>query len=109
MGRKGAGLQALCPTVERAFDLLGRKWSGLIIRELSDGPRFYRELEKGIPNVSARMLSERVKELETEGVVTRTVQPGSPIRVVYELTEKGRALIPVMQGIESWARAWSEA
>ena len=109
MSTKKGGLQALCPTVERAFDLLGRKWAGLIIRELSDGPRFYREVEKGIPSVSARMLSERIKELEAEGIVTRTVQPGSPIRVVYELTEKGRALIPVMQGIESWARTWGEA
>lgn len=108
MRRTRAVLPALCPTVERAFDLLGRKWAGLIIRELSDGPRFYRDLENNIRNVSARMLSERVKEFEAEGIVTRTVQSGSPIRVVYDLTEKGRALVPIMLGIESWARAWSE-
>jgi DNA-binding HxlR family transcriptional regulator len=99
---------ALCPPVERAFEILGKKWSGLIIRELSIGARHFCELERGIPALSARMLTERIKELEAEGIVTRTVHTESPVRVVYTLTEKGRALIPVMRGIESWARQWSE-
>lgn len=99
---------ALCPTVERAFSILGRKWAGLIIRELASGPRHFCELEKGISSVSARMLTERIKDLEKEGIVSRTVHTASPVRVVYDLTDKGRALVPVMQGIESWALAWSE-
>jgi DNA-binding HxlR family transcriptional regulator len=99
----------LCPSVERAFEILGKKWSGLIIRELSVGERHFCELEKGIPALSARMLTERIKELEGEGIVTRTVHTESPVRVVYNLTEKGRALIPVMRGIEAWARQWAES
>jgi len=106
MDKTANALPALCPTVERAFDVLGKKWSGLIIRELSEGPRHFCDLEKGIPSVSARMLTERIKELEAEAILTRTVHTDSPVRVVYTLTEKGRALIPVMRGIETWARQW---
>jgi DNA-binding HxlR family transcriptional regulator len=96
----------LCPAVEKAFDVLGRKWTGLIIRELSGGPRHFCDMEKGIPTLSARMLTERMRELEAAGIVRRTVDTGTPVRTSYELTEKGRALIPVMRGIEQWARAW---
>jgi DNA-binding HxlR family transcriptional regulator len=99
--------EELCPEVEKAFDVLGRKWTGLIIRELSGGPRHFCDMERGIPALSARMLTERMKELEAEGIVCRTVDTGTPVRTSYELTEKGRALIPVMRGIEQWARAWS--
>jgi DNA-binding HxlR family transcriptional regulator len=98
----------LCPSVERAFQVLGKKWSGLIIRELSSGERHFCDLERGIPSLSARMLTERMKELEAEGIVSRTVHPDSPVRVLYSLTEKGRALIPVMRGIEAWAHQWAE-
>ena len=98
----------LCPAVEKAFDVLGRKWTGLIIRELSGGPRHFCDMEKRIPSLSARMLTERMRELEAAGIVRRTVDTGTPVRTSYELTEKGRALIPVMRGIEQWARAWSE-
>ena len=100
--------EELCPAVEKAFDVLGRKWTGLIIRELSGGSRHFCDMEKGIPSLSARMLTERMRELEAAGIVQRTVETGSPVRTSYELTEKGRALIPVMRGIEQWARAWSE-
>ncbi len=108
MEKTGRALPALCPVVERAFEVLGRKWAGLIVRELSAGSRHFCELEKGIPSVSARMLTERIKELEAEGIVSRTVHTAAPVRVTYALTEKGRALIPVMQGIESWAQRWSK-
>ncbi len=101
-------LEALCPSVERAFEVLTRKWTGLIIRELSGGSRHFCDLEKGIPAVSARMLTERMKELEAEKVITRTVLTGSPVRVVYDLTDKGRALVPIMHGIEVWAHQWSK-
>ena len=100
----------LCPSVERAFEILGKKWSGLIIRELSEGEKHFCDLERGIPALSARMLTERIKELESEGIITRTVQTEAPpVRVIYNLTEKGRALIPVMRGIEAWARQWADS
>jgi len=98
---------ALCSTVEKAFEILTRKWAGLIIRELSGGQRRFCEVERGIPAVSARMLTERLKELEAAGIVRRTVDTGTPVHTLYDLTEKGRALIPVMKGIEEWAQAWS--
>ena len=95
--------------MEKAFDVLGRKWTGLIIRQLCDGPRHFCDVERGVSAVSARMLTERLKELEAAGIVTRTVDTGTPVRTTYQLTEKGRALIPVMRGIEQWALAWSGA
>jgi DNA-binding HxlR family transcriptional regulator len=99
----------LCPQVEGAFELLSRKWAGLLIHVLSAGPKHFSELRAAIPGVSARMLAARVKELETAGIVRREVQTRSPVRVLYSLTEKGRALIPVMAGIAGWARAWIKA
>lgn len=109
MPRQKSRRAALCATVEKAFDVLGRKWAGLIIRELSAGPRHFCEMERGIPSVSARMLTERMKELEAAGIVRRTVDTGTPVRTIYDLTEKGRALIPVMRGIERWAHTWSDS
>ena len=100
--------EKVCPSVEKAFELLGRKWASLIIHVLSDGPLYFCEIERAIPSVSARMLTERVKDLESAGVVSRTVHTDTPVRVSYRLSEKGRALIPVMKGIERWARTWAE-
>jgi DNA-binding HxlR family transcriptional regulator len=97
----------VCPSVESAFALIGRKWAGLIIHVLSAGPLHFCELERAIPSVSARMLAERVKDLEAAGIVSRSVYTGPPVRVTYQLSEKGRALIPVMRGIENWAHTWS--
>jgi DNA-binding HxlR family transcriptional regulator len=96
----------MCPRVETAFELLSRKWAGLLIHVLSAGPRHFSELRAAIPGVSARMLAARMKDLELAGLLRREVQTASPVRVLYTLTEKGRALIPVMAGIAGWARAW---
>jgi DNA-binding HxlR family transcriptional regulator len=97
---------AICPSVERAFELLSRKWTGLIVHVLSGGPRYFCELEKAIGSVSARMLTARMKELETEQILRRRVQISSPVRVRYSLTAKGRALQPAMRALEQWARKW---
>jgi DNA-binding HxlR family transcriptional regulator len=97
----------ICPSVEGAFNLLARKWMGLVVHVLATGPRHFCELEREIPGVSARLLTERIKELEAEGIVTRTVSTGRPVRVVYELTAKGRGLVPVLRGLAKWARSWS--
>jgi DNA-binding HxlR family transcriptional regulator len=96
----------LCPSVEAAFGLLGKKWTGLIIHSLLEKDRYFCELEEAIPALSARVLTLRMRELECEGLVTRSVTAHSPVRVSYALTPKGRALGPVLDGIAEWAYAW---
>jgi DNA-binding HxlR family transcriptional regulator len=93
----------LCPRVEEAFGLLAKKWMGLIIYSLSEGEKRFCELQKGIPDLSARLLSERFRELEAAGLVTRTVAPSTPVKVSYRLTESGRSLAKAVAGIAAWA------
>lgn len=96
----------LCPKFEKAATLLGKRWTGLIIRVLMDGPRRFNDLLKIIEDVSDRVLTERLRELEAEGLVERTVYPDSPVRVLYSLTTKGRAMETVIAAIGSWAEQW---
>ncbi len=96
----------VCSSVERAFSLLGRKWAALIVHVLAGGPRHFCEVQQAIGSLSARMLAARMKELEAEGLVRRRVQTGSPVRVQYSLTDKGRALEPALLAVEQWARRW---
>jgi len=105
MNREEAG--QLCPRVQAAFELLGKKWTGLIVHELLAGEGSFSDLERAVPDLSSRMLSLRIKELEAEGLVNRSVAAGPPVRVSYCLTDKGRALAPAMRGIEEWAQAWT--
>ncbi|MBU5426028.1 helix-turn-helix transcriptional regulator [Tissierella pigra] len=97
----------LCPKFEDAFELLGKRWTGLIIRTLLNGQKRFTDISASIPNMSARMLTERFKELEQEGIVVRKVYPETPVRIEYELTEKGKALQTVMDEIQNWAEKWS--
>ena len=97
---------ALCPRYHHAVELLGRRWAGAIIRLLLSGPARYNELRARIPDISDRMLAERLKELEVEGLVLRTVIPEPPIGVEYALTEKGRALEAPVAAIGKWAEKW---
>lgn len=97
----------LCPKFEDAFELLGKRWTGLIIRTLLNGQKRFTDISASIPNMSARMLTERFKELEHEGIVLRKVYPETPVRIEYELTEKGKALEAVMDEIQNWAEKWS--
>lgn len=97
----------LCPSVEAAFGLLGKKWTGLIIHRLLERDLYFCELEEAIPALSARVLTVRMRELESEGLVRRNVSTHSPVRVSYALTEKGRSLGPVLKGIAEWATAWN--
>lgn len=97
----------LCPKFEAAFTLLGKRWTGLIIRSLLDGPKRFSDISDMIPNMSARMLTERFKELEKEGIILRTVYPEIPVKIEYSLTEKGRDLAPAMDEIQKWAERWS--
>jgi Predicted transcriptional regulators len=97
----------MCPRFENAFELLGKRWTGLIIRTLLSGHNRFSDIEEAIPNMSARMLTERFKELEKEGIILRKVYPETPVRIEYELTEKGRALQSVMDEIQKWAEKWT--
>ena len=97
---------AFCPVFHHAVELIGRRWTGAIVRALLSGVVHFSELARVIPDLSDRMLSERLKELEAEGIVARTVIPATPVRVEYRLTEKGRALEPVLDAISQWAGEW---
>lgn len=96
----------LCPAFESAFVLLGKRWTGLIIRVLMNGSMRFKDISKIIPDLSDRMLSERFKELEEAGIVVRHVYPETPVRIEYELTRKGIALKPMMEECEKWAEKW---
>ena len=109
MGKNQEADAAICPTVSGAFELLGRKWVGLIVHVLDDGEKRFCELEKAVPAMSSRMLAARMKELEEAGIVIRTVYTGSPVRVTYRLSGKGADLQPIMRGIEKWAWKWQNA
>ncbi|MEF3302866.1 winged helix-turn-helix transcriptional regulator [Paenibacillus sp. GYB003] len=96
----------LCPKFETAFELLGKRWTGLIIHVLMNGPMRFKDISAMIPDMSDRMLTERFKELEQAGIVVRNVYPEMPIRIEYELTEKGKALRPVMEAVQDWSDGW---
>lgn len=98
----------ICPKFETAFELLGKRWTGLIIRTLLSGPKRFKDISQIIENMSDRMLSERMKELEAAGIVVRHVYDEVPVRIEYELTEKGQALEPMMDECQKWADEWVE-
>ena len=100
---------ALCATFHRAVELIGRRWTGAIIQVLLQGRMRYCDLRDAIPNVNERMLSERLRELESEGIVVRIVVPDTPVRVEYELTKKGRALEKSLTAVAEWASKWTPA
>jgi DNA-binding HxlR family transcriptional regulator len=96
-----------CKRYEKATELLGKRWTGLILFQLLDGAKRYGELASGM-DISDRVLSERLKELEAEGILERTVEPGPPVRVSYALSKKGAALYKVVDEIGRWADRWIE-
>lgn len=95
-----------CAHFHRAVELIGRRWSGAILREMLAGGTRFSELRDAIPDISDRMLSERLKELEAEGLVTRLAHSEMPVRVEYRLTDKGRDLKRVLAAIGDWADHW---
>lgn len=100
--------KSICPRFEKAMSILSQRWTGLIIYQLLGGPQRFCSLESSI-GVSGRVLSERLKDLENEGIVKREVFPETPVRIEYSLTNKGVALEPLMRDIEKWSQAWLEA
>ena len=97
---------ALCPRLAKAMELIGKRWTALIIYQLLDGPQRFNAIESALP-ISGRLLSERLKELEKEAIVERKMYSEVPIRVEYSLTEKGRSLEGAVREIEQWAQKWT--
>ena len=97
---------ACCPLYHQAIELIGKRWTGAILLVLMDGPLHFSEIRRSIPDISDRLLSERLKELEAEGLVERRVIDGSPVRVEYSLTRKGEALEPAVRALKEWGREW---
>ena len=107
----GARPPACCPFYHEAVELIGRRWTGAIVSVLLEhgGPLRFSEIAQAVPELSDRLLSERMKELESRGLVERHVEMGPPVRVTYELTPMGHELQPALDELRSWARQWLQA
>ena len=104
---KGAKSVACCPYYHEAIELIGKRWTGAIVGVLIHGSALrFGQIAEAVPELSDRLLSERMKELEARGVVERTVLSGPPVHVEYRLTEMGRALQPALSELRDWARRW---
>jgi DNA-binding HxlR family transcriptional regulator len=99
----------VCPHFHAAIELIGKRWTGAIVCALTERPMRFGELAKVVPGLSDRLLSQRLRELEEEGLVEREVEAGSPVRVTYSLTEVGRGLDPAINELRIWARRWKHA
>jgi len=99
----------MCPRFEKAMELLSKRWTALIVFQLLKGPQRFARIESSLPNLSGKVLSERLKELEAEGIVQRNVYPETPVRIEYRLTDKGQALAPLFDSIQAWSSRWIEA
>ena len=98
----------MCPRYQRAVQILGKRWTALIVRTLLSRPRRFSDMTTIIDGLSDRLLSERLKELEACGIVERRVYPETPVRIEYVLTEKGRELEQVVEAIQHWADCWEK-
>jgi DNA-binding HxlR family transcriptional regulator len=107
--RSAAEPKQVCPDFHGAVELIGRRWAGAILYALTDGPLRFAELKDSVPGMSDRLLSQRLKELEYEGLIRREVDSGPRVRVSYSLTRKGDSLKPVIGTLRDWARRWHPA
>lgn len=99
----------ICESFQRAAELIARRWNPLIVAALLDGLVRFTDIKDSISGLSDRLLSERLKELEAAGIVTRTVTPETPVRIEYQLTPKGHDLAGVIDELGAWAGRWSPA
>lgn len=99
---------AVCPNFHEAIELIGKRWTGAIVCALTERPMRYGELRKTVPGLSDRLLSQRLRELEEEGLVQREVEAATPVRVTYSLTEVGEELGPAIRELKVWARKWKQ-
>ncbi len=102
-------VNGVCPLFHAAIELIGKRWTGAIISALTEGQLRFGELARAVPGLSDRLLSQRLRELEDEGLVEREVEPGTPVRVTYSLTEKGAELRPAIGELKQWAKRWNRA
>ena len=100
------GPPAVCPHFHAAIELIGKRWTGAILIALTERPLRFGELAKSVPGVSDRLLSQRLRELEDEGLVERTVAAEAPVKVTYSLTMRGVDLEPAIAELRDWARRW---
>lgn len=103
------GLSGFCERYHHAVELVGRRWSGVIVRAMLAGAVRFTDIAAAVPGLSDRLLSERLKEFEAEGLVERSVYPETPVRIEYRLTDKGHALAPVVEALAEWAETWIDA
>jgi DNA-binding HxlR family transcriptional regulator len=96
----------VCPHFHAAIELIGKRWTGAIVCALTERPMRFGELGKAVPGLSDRLLSQRLRELEEQGLVEREVEAGSPVRVTYSLTPVGQQLDPAIKELRIWARRW---
>ncbi|MES2523544.1 MAG: helix-turn-helix domain-containing protein [Gemmatimonadota bacterium] len=97
---------AFCPRFHHAVEVIGRRWTGVVLRAMLQGATRYSDIRDAVPALSDKMLVERLKELEAEGILRRTVLPTTPVRVEYHLTEKGAALNSAVIAMAAWADKW---
>ena len=97
----------ICEHFQRAAELIGKRWNPQVVRALQTGATRFTDIRDTIPQISDALLSERLKELEAEGVVTRTVTPDTPVRIDYRLTDRGRDLTRVVDELGRWAERWA--
>src|SRR5919107_3236144 len=100
--------KAFCPLYHRAVEVVGRRWAGAVLKAMLAGATRFGEIRGAIPGLTNRMLSERLKDFEAEGIVEREVIPEKPVRVEYHLTEKGWALSSAVEALTAWAEEWIE-
>ena len=103
---RAAGPEQVCPRFHRTIELVGRRWTGAIVQLLLNGPQRFTTLRGAVPGLHDRLLSERLKELEAEGLVMRRVYAETPVRIEYALTDKGRDLERVFAELHRWAERW---
>jgi DNA-binding HxlR family transcriptional regulator len=108
-GAEAQPRRGVCPYFHEAVELVGKRWNGAIVHALLSGPMRFSTLAHSVPQISDRLLSMRLRELESNGIVARRVLDGSPVRVEYELTPKGRALEPTVLALRTWAREWLQS
>lgn len=95
----------ICPKFEKAISLLSQRWTALVIYQLLARPQRFNEIQSSI-GISGKVLSDRLKELEQQGVVKREVIPETPVIIQYSLTEKGHSMEPILRTIEIWSQVW---
>ena len=106
MSDSSTSVSQVCSRFHRAIELIGSRWTGAILQTLLQGRNRYGAIKAAIPDLTDRMLSERLRSLEAENLVLRIVVPESPVRVEYELTPKGRELQDALKEIGTWAERW---